>query len=533
MKKKTHKNKNKNKKIQYSKKYKNKNKKIRRNNTKKYKKYGGKVSSNEILTKIISLGFEFETGNMIPVALYDDNMTTPPKQKYGIDSVKSHDIGTIRVENEPVDVMIVSSTDTPLGTRPTYSLLSHLEDLMNPESGNHEFQEFIKEHIMPYGNITGDYMFYNHTEYIFTFRSKFLTRSINDENIILKYFKNVVDYLKNNFTLKEEIINTEVNSKLKIFNNGSLMYLIPMKSTDDFTPTTIKWVPQMTINIKVIDVISVLEYLTIGLDKDSINNIKYSKDFASQIYGRKSDSISDILKNVCFMLAYLYLHSADGTTGTLEENFNKNNFDFLFRCSLSRIIISLYEKYDNRDVNKSLSELKSLLEIYKGKIEQKRISNKKSMTNFEDFYAINACTSFINFITLITTNDGIKEIIKEIIQKIKDSSVFDEKEELYQDLYTALKIYNQRALTSQEIDPLYLSTNSFFTEIFSKASNYYPYDIENESFLIEFRSFSQNILIESDTVDSEDVYRDLNIWSSAIDAIENSGTQGASKKIRR
>ena len=556
MKKKTYKNKNKkiqrnNSKKNKKQKYKNKNKKMPCNNSKKNKKYGGKVTGNEILTKIRSLGFEFETGNMIPVILYDDNSTTPPTQKYGVDPEESHNIGTIKLDNEPVNVMIVSSTDTPLSSGGKYSLLSNLELVMKSENYRQldDLYEFIKEHIVLY-NDHNKYNFYNHTEYIFTFLSSEPNTSINDDNIILKYFKYVVDYLKNNFTLtktitntntNKEVTNTKIGSKLNIFNNNSLLYLIPMKSNEDFTPTTIKWVPQMTINIKVIDVISVLEYLTIGLVEDSINNVKYCKDFALKIIGRKTGPIVDILKNVCFMLAYICLRSCDGTTGTLERDFSKNRFDFLFRCSLARIIISLYEKYETRNINICLSEIKSGLEKYIIEMERKKRNNER-MTEFEKFYAIFTCISFINFIKLITTND----IIEDKIKKINESSGSD-KEEAYQNLYTTLKKYSQRELIPEEltpeeltneIDPLYLSTNTFFTEIFSEESNYYPYDVENESFLIEYRSFSQNLLHESGIDEDEDedegldVYRDLNIWSSAIDAIENSGTQGHSKKRR-
>ena len=80
-----------------------------------------------------------------------------------------------------------------------------------------------------------------------------INSSINDENIIIKYFKYFVKYLKSCFNYLSTIKDFDKNIKIKYYENDYCRYIIPMKYNEDFTPYDIFWVPQMTINIKIVD----------------------------------------------------------------------------------------------------------------------------------------------------------------------------------------------------------------------------------------------------------------------------------------
>jgi hypothetical protein len=60
----------------------------------------------------------------------------------------------------------------------------------------------------------------------------------------------------------------------------------------------------------------------------------------------------------------------------------------------------------------------------------------------------------------------------------------------------------------------------YFTKIFQGKSTYYMYDNVNESILIEYRSFSQSILIDAaDVRDKKNVYLTLENWKNIIDRL--------------
>jgi hypothetical protein len=412
------------------------------------------------------------------------------------------------------------------------SLMSIFEKKYKPEIEDSEidnetvnFREFIDKYIHVYSiiNINLGYNFFNHTEYMFTFLPLGSRKSINDKNIILNYFEFIVYYLKS-LKYQKTIQDISTNSKLKIFSNDTLLYLIPMEINDDYTPVTIKWVPQMTINIKVVDVISVLEYLSIGLNKESINTIRDCKNFVGKIINtsRLSESselqILNILKGVLFMLLYIVVY-AGTIEGTLDTDFDKNMFDFLFRSSLASIIVSLYGKYKVEEIN-------SCLDILKGKlVKEKEIIDKKKMrreriSEFEnDTY--NASISFINFINVINTDE-----IKSTISTIDDFQKYN-----FDEIHEKIREYN---IINDHDSNVYSSTNTFFTEIFIGVANYYPYDTKNESILIEYRSFSQMLLYEAGET-TNNVYRSLDDWTSIIERIKinETNTQPQSKKQRR
>lgn len=529
--------KNKTKKIKNGNNYKTKTKikhLIKRDNTKKiYKKYGGKITSNDILEKIISIGFEFETGNMIPIQLKNFR-EQPPVEKYIADSETN-------VVSQPRDftslypdtkVYILSTIDTPLLSGGVNSLMSIFENKYKPQIEDSEidnetvkFRKFIDKYIHVYSTINSNlgYIFFNHTEYMFTFLPLDSHKSINDKNIILIYFEFIVYYLK---SLKHQktIEDISTNSKIKIFSNDTLLYLIPMEINDDYTPATIKWVPQMTINIKVVDVISVLEYLSIGLNKESINTIRDCKKFVDKIINtsRLSESselqILNILKCVLFMLLYIVVY-AGTIEGMLDTDFDKNMFDFLFRSSLATIVISLYGKYTSEEINSCLDILKGKLVKEKGIIDKKKMRRER-ITEFEnDTY--NASISFINFINVIN-NDEIKSII---------STIDDFQKYNFDEIHEKILEYN---IINDNYSNVYSSTNTFFTEIFNGVANYYPYDTKNESILIEYRSFSQMLLYEADDT-INNVYRSLDDWTSIIERIKinETNTQPQSKKQRK
>jgi len=500
-----------------------------KNRTKKlYKKNGGKVRSSPVLEKILSVGFEFESGNMIPV-LYDID------GRYIVTEQTPDKLPSIAITND-IDVHITSDADTPRVTGGVHSSMSEMEQTyLNPD--NQQFRNFIDEHVNVIDS-TGGYNFYNHTEYMFTFLKD--NHAFIDKDIIMKYFKFVIDYLMVSFIEDEVIENEEVDTKLKIFNNGSLQYLIPMKFGQDLTPIDIKWVPQMTINVKVIDIMSVLEYLIVGANADSVNNIINCKVFAYKIIPHRiipdidkpeftevQKHILNILRNCVFMLLYLFIYGSS-LEGTVFQNIDKNHFDFLFRCSISRIIISVCTKYDKSDILPCLNYLKNRL-IHEqtyilGNIQYMRTQQVK--ININEFYKYNACISFIIFIDYLISKNNL--ILQKYVSMLS-TATHEESDDIFNEIYSELKLQNIRPLTQEEKDKVandprkpiskyYLSKNTFFTEIFQGSSNYYRYDNDNESILIEYRSFGQNLLIEAKDA-TKNVYKNLKEWQNIITTI--------------
>jgi hypothetical protein len=360
------------------------------------------------------------------------------------------------------------------------------------------------------------------------------------------------------FRQSRVIENQEVDTKFKIFENQSLFYLIPMKYREDLTPKDIKWVPQMTINVKVVDIIPVLEYLISGSNADSVNGIQHCKLFAYKIIPEQGETVRptrrsqtvgeqiftgtpkrilNILRNCVFMLMYFFLYASE-VDGTILKTNDKNHFDFLFRSSISRIMISLSMKYSKQDIMMCLEYINNKL-LQEQEEQHANIENKKQQRqkpNFLEYYKYNACISFNNFITIFVNKfDYYRSRLL--------SAGFDAHDDFFNEIDQDMRKTNHRPLTPEEqiriqANPqinlnYYLSTNTFFTEIFRGSSNYYPYDIHNESILIEFRSFGQNLLIEAKDT-TKNVYKNLEEWQqviSKIDTVHN--TVKSMKSVRK
>lgn len=458
-----------------------------KNKTQKNRKStGGRLVSNPILKKIISIGFEFETGNMTPLEY--SNST----KKIYMSDVKARKIEPSEEEKQKLSdanitkLTIVSDKDTPSMINPKESLIANLnERFLNEPAVGHFLEQSKIDVYSRDTKIPDNYNFYYHTEYIFTFFSD----SINDNDVILKYFGYVLNYLMTCFEFVETKMDSTSDLKLSYFKNkyyprdDKFIYLIPMRTTQSFIPQTIQWVPQMTINIKVVDIIVVLPYL--------IKSTEYSKevdtsikelDFIKIRYNELGDSenkikinkIYDILKNVFFVLIYI-IKSKETKD---EDDFRKNEYTFLFRCPLVDIIIGLYKKYDIEIVNFTIN---LFIEKLQSNIQQK---------SFEILY---------DFLRFVLSYDGKKT---NITNKFLEDNI-----------------------TSEEIDLRFI----YFTEIFGSGATYYPYDAEKETILIEYRSFSQNLLKESKH--QGNVYKTLNEWSEMLGSITGTRMDTTSETI--
>jgi ribosome-associated translation inhibitor RaiA len=309
----------------------------------------------------------------------------------------------------------------------------------------------------------------------------------------------------------------------------------------------------MTIHINVIDVIEILLYLSKETPyfQDIEDCYLYSKDLIPKRSSEPETTIYKILETVLFMLIYIVKNI--GTSNcSFESKYGKNVFEFLFRVSLSDIIVGLFYKYDceivsiclnklkkklfqnNISISKKISDLlKKSLKMKKDKDVEEEIEISfinKEIEKFNDIF--NSYNAFIKYIDFINTNinkfkEKIDEETGEIIQvsfeDLEKSNIINQ--ELSKEYFSnKLKKTDNENLPederkSEEIleKELECESNIFFTN-FIENTQYFNYEYLNETMLIEFRCFAQKLLLETKTGDTN-IYKNLSEWNKIIKKI--------------
>ena len=223
-------------------------------------KIGGEISNNEILEKIISIGFEFETGRMIPF-IVDNNILYPFGYRKEIHTIKNR--GTMKVD---------LTEDQPLESTKT-SLLSRFEKNVSDSSANCKLFYPIRSGIpnLSFNSSNNDIRM-GHTEFHFTYTE------IKSTNIIIECLKKSVKFLRE--YLNENILThcpllegpsqrrTSIRQNVSIYKcPDNIVYLLPNDKNSinghetKYTLETIHFYIHMTIGVELYNAINVLYYL--------------------------------------------------------------------------------------------------------------------------------------------------------------------------------------------------------------------------------------------------------------------------------
>lgn len=442
-------------------------------------KIGGDISQHEAFSKILSIGYEFECGNMFAVReehdsngeyYYIPRASETEELLHGKQCVS--EIGDY-------SCLISYETDTPHAGNTTKSLLSVYEDKLNSEPDN------VKE-LLEKCNLIGtvNNLFITHTELLFTFFNKgagcyrfdkTLRYPINNPNCIQETFSIMLELLRSLFVFSHEVVHNDM--KIIFFKapyiSKPVVYGIPTTPDKNLTPQDIIWVPQMTYSVEPQNIMEVTERLSIHLNKEERDIIKqciknandlfknYAK-WANEVQVEKTNPLIEIFKNVLFFSLY-YTHPYFFYEMTIEkDSIEKNMFCFLFRHS----VYEIFKFYKKKSLKNGDTYLIQIVDYLKTQIKTSDIStnSRDSLTSIETKWKSFVCISFIRL------DDDDDEIPR------------------------------------------------FFHKIFKSESQYY--DFNGKNVLIEFRCFHKNIIQSivpgKSKVKDINFYKTLNQWQKIM-----------------
>ena len=466
------------------------NQKSKKNRTKKNKigenKIGGDISNHETFSKILSIGYEFECGNMF--ALSSTTKSYEKTTEFIIPSAREteeliHDEECAEISD--YNCLISYETDAPHATNTTPSLLSVYETILD-EDPDKMLELQIKCKILQ-GMIRN--LFITHTELLFTFFNraagcygnkydKTLRYPINKPNCIEETFLLMLDKLEHTFVFSHEVVHEDM--KIIFFTvptiEKPIFYGIPTTPDKNLTPQDIIWIPQMTYSVEPQNIMEVTERLSIYLNEEERNIIqqciensnsifKDYKKWAKKVGTDEENPLVEIFKNILFFMLY-YTHVYFFYEGT--EKLNKNMFCFIFRHS----VVQIYNYYRKPEY---LSYLLSLIEYIRTQIVQTRSSRKVAET-------------------VEITETKWKSFICSSFVKIEHTEVPIPEE------YT------------------HIPMSSLLDQYFERESNYYEFT--GYYVLTEFRCFHKNIIqtyVGSNRGENHvDTYKTLNEWRQII-----------------
>lgn len=482
---------------------------------------GGDVLKNSALRRIISIGYEFECGDMFVTNLDGNTGKFLIPEEYNVEELL-HDKSCVEVGD--YTCILSSETDTPHASNITNSLLNDFEQLLIHREDDFKAlldkSNFYMESsegadiddIIPNLPIT-------HTEFLFTLFHKdnkcnslkngpsYTEHPLNDDDCILHTFKAILSMMEIYFLPATELfpnedVPNEISYKDSIisyyrpnpdFNIGKQLYYgIPAKlTTDILTPQNIKWVPQMTYCVAVEDIIVVSLQLAKYLHSEEIEIITDCITNAQRLMQHVNfrNKLKETFKNMLFFAVYYYHTYYFYTETKLNRNkLRKNMYCFLFRHSIHEMI----EYYWSID-EASVIEIQEALE-------------KNIIVDDEDI------------------NDDDTQVMR--FNKLLS--------------YVSRHVY----ITVEDLKKQDKREYGIFSKIFEEESNYYPFN--GVHVLIEYRCFARN-LIKSINIsdrkkpDSEiPIHRTLDEWNilvSKLDSIKSvqkkSATKSAKKSVKK
>ena len=487
---------------------------------------GGSIEQNEILSKIKTIGFEFETNQMTHFSIRGDELHNVSNRSNidGTSKVEAIDIlsqyalteiigGSNILGIEGYDYSVISPNiyaiyDTPLigTTSPIYSL-NPPDDIIYSDAPKiftlTDSSKAVLYKINP-PIIGSRYKQFKHTEIIFTFKSHI----IHDNNIIYHYL--LFAYIYMNFIISEpstNVYNLNYNNK-QLSNNvilyqlnshiiaNPLIFMIPNKKKKN-TINTINWVIQVTLGIKLEYMLEVLLYLNMVESQAyksmfeyiyEIGNIIMNNFILTELYLSISDTITEIQlkKLTAFIIIFIYtFHNYelkisfmyDDDTDTYGNDnpqidalyIHKKQNTFVFRHT----IFSMSKLIDEQLFHNFLeylildkTDLNGIIDNYLIIEIQKIPQNKLEMSKLPQFF----------------------QKYKSLYQIFYD--LFDPSIAIYEPHYNRIQkdYYQKNRLIQYQIPKKW-------KEI-TYESTFYPIDKENEILLVEFRSLYALLDIE-------------------------------------
>ena len=261
---------------------------------------GGMVEQNDILKKIKSIGFEFETDKMAPLKKVRNINTHQKNILTGVGIGESYELLNNKNENEYEHFKL--TIDTPSGSSSVYSINYFLNN-------QHTYSDAVTKQdkiIYYFKNVDNFDKIFKHVEFHMTY-----TNIKQNSNVIYHYLekscKMISEYFKTFYLEKNLKIENIYTNEKRIFNENDLSILnklnisnempnvitnhalIYENSDDDILymiPNTngkindiddVHWVVQTTLGILLEDVVDVINYLEIINDNNNQPNTNWKK----------------------------------------------------------------------------------------------------------------------------------------------------------------------------------------------------------------------------------------------------------------
>jgi len=333
-------------KTQYRTKHKNNKRKTKR---KKKKKYGGNILGNTMFSKIISIGFEFESPYLIPLKLKNDHSAFIQIETIDNKESKNYDIYYESFDNGNTIFNVTTDNEG-----------IQLNTLM--EKHKSKLAININEHFIPIHNIyendpNDTDLELGHTEFITTFY-----KPQTGDNIIRTNMKQNIEFINNyihtltfipanlyfeNKTLIKSpwtlLKDNKDNYYLPTFING------PVPTTMAMIERDLRFTIQMTFNSEFIDCVDIVQALLANSKNKTIqeqslffsNIVNSVKDTIAGLFGTKIDVSQHItikyLETFIILLVYRYevykIFDAKERKGYYKDNsyfYIRHKFDELF-----------------------------------------------------------------------------------------------------------------------------------------------------------------------------------------------------------
>jgi len=484
--------------------------KIKRNKTMKIQRMkGGNILKNAALKKIISIGYEFECGDMFVTHLDEENDNFLIPQEKDVELLL-HDKSCFHIGD--YTCILSSETDTPNSLNITHSLLDSFEQLLI--RNEKKFKNLLKkskflvkgeevERLLPNLPIT-------HTEFLFTIFHKDnpcdspTEIPLNDADCIMNTFKMVLSMMDVyflpavNLFPKEDVPN-EIVYKDKVisyyqpnpdFNiRKPLYYGIFSENTETFTPQTIKWVPQMTYCVAVEDIISVTIQLAQYLHKEETDIIaeciRYTEQLMKHVNNR--NPLKSTFKNMLFFAIYYY-----------------HTYYFFTQMRLKPYEAIVKDKEGNDKTIQKIDKLKKNMYCF--------LFRHSILEMIKHYWTIDA-TSVIQIQKALEKNILISGVVDDEIVLETDSAEIQINKLLS---YVSRNFY----FTVEDLQNENVQEYPIFSKIFQSESNYYPFN--GEHVLIEYRCFARNLIKSINSADRKkkdseiSIHRTLEEWRELI-----------------